>query len=72
MDRRYTYNVTKWRVRGTILAAGKQNSLEYPACNVHDSYCHLCPVRLYNIFSHLANGTIFEKKKILLYIKCVF
>ena len=33
--------------------------------------CHLCPLRLYNIFPHyLTNGTIFGKR--LLNIKCVF
>jgi hypothetical protein len=33
-------------------------------------YCHLWPVRLYNIFSHyLINGTILGAK--LLYIKCI-
>jgi len=32
------------------------------ACNAHAPYCHLWPVRLYNIFPHcLMNGTIFEK-----------
>ena len=37
-------------------------SLSHPACNAHASYCHLWPVRLYNIFSHcLINGTGFEK-----------
>ena len=38
----------------------------YPGCNAHASYCHLWPVRLYNIFlPYLTNGTIFEKKKII-------
>ena len=38
-------------------------SLRYPACNAHVPYCHLCPVRLYNIFPHyLINDTIFKKK----------
>jgi len=33
-------------------------------------YCHLWPAWLYRIFAHnLINGTIFEKKKILV-IKC--
>ena len=36
-------------------------------------YCHLWPARLYNIFPrYLINGTIFEKKKTILEIKCVF
>jgi hypothetical protein len=35
-------------------------SLRYPACKANAPYCHLWPVRLYNIFSHqLINGTIF-------------
>ena len=34
-------------------------SLGYPAGNAHAPYCHLWPVRLYNIFPHyLINGTI--------------
>jgi hypothetical protein len=46
-------------------------SLMYPACNAQASYCHLWPVRLYNIFPHyLINGTIFERKS--LNTKCVF
>ena len=42
-------------------------------CNAHaPPYCHLWPVRFYNIFlRYLVNGTIFEKNK-LLEIKCVF
>jgi len=35
-------------------------SLRYPACNAHAPYCHVWPLRLYNIFQHyLINGTIF-------------
>ena len=31
----------------------------YPACNAYVPFCHLWPVRLYNIFPHyLINGTI--------------
>jgi hypothetical protein len=33
----------------------------YPACNAHKPYCHLWPVRLYNIFPHyLLNGMFYE------------
>jgi hypothetical protein len=35
------------------------------------AYCHLWIPRLYNIFPHLINRTIFRKKK-LLNTKCVF
>jgi len=46
-------------------------SHRYPACNVHASYCHLWPVRLYIIFPHyVINGKIFETK--ILDLKCVF
>jgi hypothetical protein len=45
-------------------------SLSYPACNAHVPYCLLWPALLYNIFPHLINCTIFEKK--LLNTKCVF
>ena len=35
----------------------------YPARNARAPYCHLWPVRLYNIFPHyLLNGAIFENK----------
>jgi len=35
-------------------------SLRYPACNAHAPYCHLWPIRLYDIFPHyLINGSIF-------------
>jgi hypothetical protein len=34
----------------------------YPVCNAHARYCHLWPVRLYNIFLlYPTMGTIFEK-----------
>jgi hypothetical protein len=34
-------------------------SLRYPTCNAHAPYCHLWPVRLYNIFPlYLVNGKI--------------
>jgi hypothetical protein len=47
-------------------------SLSYPACNAHAPYCHLWPVRFYDIFPHyFLIGTIFEKKG-LLNTKCVF
>jgi len=40
------------------------SSLGHPACNAHAPYCHLWPVRIYNIFPHyFINGMIFEKKK---------
>jgi hypothetical protein len=46
-------------------------SLRFPAFNAHAPYCHLLPVRLYNIFPRcLINTTNFEKK--LLNKKCVF
>ena len=35
-------------------------SLKYPVCNAYAQYCHLWPLRLYNIFPHyLTKGTIF-------------
>ena len=41
-------------------------SLSYPACNAHAPYCHLWPVRTYNIFPHyLTNGKIFEKRNVI-------
>ena len=36
-------------------------------------YCHVRPVRFYNILPHyLINGTIFEKRKKLMNTRCVF
>ena len=47
-------------------------SVRYPECNAHAPYCHLWPVRLYNIFPHyLIIGTILEKKKLIEYKMCV-
>jgi hypothetical protein len=44
----------------------------YPARKVHVPYCHLWPVRFYNIFLHyLINGQIFGGEKILV-IQYVF
>ena len=48
-------------------------SFRYPACNAHAPYCHLWSARLYIFFpNYLITGMIFEKKKRLLSIKCVF
>ena len=72
-DRQCTYNVTFRRVRATIAAVKSNNyyatrvcicSLSYPRRNTHAPYCHLCLVRLYDIFPHyVINGMI--KKKLL-------
>jgi hypothetical protein len=45
-------------------------SLRYLACNAQAPYCHLCPVRLYDIFQLIAKCNIVDKKVI--NIKCVF
>jgi hypothetical protein len=46
-------------------------SLRYPARKARVSYCHLCYVRLYNVFAHyLIKWRDFQKKK-LLKRKCV-
>jgi len=47
-------------------------SLRYPACNAHAPYCHLWPVRLYNIFPPYPKiCTIFFGKKVLDNKMCV-
>ena len=64
-------NVTLRRGRVTVVAAGKNYifwvcvcSFSYPACNAIALYCHLWPVRQYNIFPHyLIRETIFGRKK---------
>jgi hypothetical protein len=69
-DRQHTYNVTMRRLRLNIVAAEKKLLLHTVsvllalgiACNAHAPYCHLWPVRLYNIFPHyLTNSMISEK-----------
>ena len=46
--------------------------LTYPVCHAQSSYC-LWPLWLHHVFRHyLVNGTIFEKKKKLLNLKCLF
>jgi hypothetical protein len=41
-------------------------SLSYPTCIAHAPYCHLWPLRLYNIFPHyLINGMLFGEKTVL-------
>jgi hypothetical protein len=53
-------------------------SHSYPACNAHTPYCHLWPVRHYNIFPHyLINWKFFEKKNywlpnVIFYFLCKF
>jgi len=63
-------NVIVRRARATTVAVKRKYyifwvcfcSLRYPACNSYAPYCHLWPVRLYNIFPrYLKNGEIFEK-----------
>ena len=63
-DRQCTYHVTLRRVPSKCYILWVCIcSLRYPACKVHVPYCHLWPVRLYNIFQlYLANGTIFGKQ----------
>jgi hypothetical protein len=81
-DQHSAYNVTLRRVLANIVVVEKEYEgkyytfwvcvcrIRYPACNVHALYCHLCPVRLCNIFpNYLINGTIFRKT--VLNIKCV-
>jgi hypothetical protein len=78
-DGQCTYNITLKHVCATIIAVVKAMcyifwvcvfSLRYPACNAHAPYCHLWPVRLYNIFPHyLINGMIFGGGGKLLNIK---
>ena len=65
------YNVTLKCVHATIVAVEKQisityfeciYSIRYPSRNAHVPYCHLWPVKLYNIFPHyIINDTILEK-----------
>jgi len=80
-DRQCTHNLTKRRVRATVVAMEKQRvlhnlsvcicSLCYPAWIAHAPYCHLWPAPFYIIFPHyVINGTIFENK--LLNTKWVF
>ena len=66
-----TYNVTKMRVRTTIVAVGKQYyifsecvcSRRCAACNAHAPYCRLWCVRLYSIFpQYPIKGTRLKKK----------
>ena len=69
--RQCTYIVTLSRVRATIVAVKSSKyyilwvrvcSIRYPACNAHEPYCHLLPVKLYNISSTLSHKqTIFIK-----------
>jgi len=66
------YNVTLRGVRVTIVAVEMQLalhtlsvcvcSLTCPACNAREPYCHLWPVRLYNIFPHYITHGKLKKK----------
>jgi hypothetical protein len=70
--RKCRYNVTVKRVRVAIVAVESNKyymfwvsvySLSYPACSAHAPYCHLWPVRIWNIFQgYLINCTISVKK----------
>jgi len=76
----YVVNGRLGRVRATTVAVERQEycifsvytcSIRCPACNANALYCHLCPVRLYNIFPNYLTKARLSKKKIL-NIKCVF
>jgi hypothetical protein len=78
-DRRRTYNVTLRRFVQPLLQWKNSRyyifwfcvcSLRYPACNAHAPYCHLWPVRLYNIFPHYLIKSAIFKKKIIEYKIC--
>jgi len=61
----------QWKSNEYYTFWGSVCSLSYPTCNAHSPYCHLWPVRLYNVLPYyLINGTIFGKT--LLNTKCVF
>jgi len=79
-DRHCGYDVTLRRLRTTIVIVEKQQWLHiqsgvcsnrYPACNVHGPYCHLWPVRTYNIFPTLPYKWHDIKKKVTEYKTCV-
>jgi len=63
--------VTQRRFRENTVAVEKKYlifwvyvcSVRYAACNVHSPYCHLWPVRLYNIFLPYPKIAWFSKKK---------
>ena len=63
------------RVHVNVVAVGKLLNITYSECatvalvylayKAHAPYCHLWPVRLYNIFlRYFINGTISKKRKV--------
>ena len=73
------YDVTLGLAHATIYAVTSNTyyifwmcvfSLSYAACNVLAPYCHLWPVWLYSIFSHMSWIARFSKKK-LMNTKCI-
>jgi hypothetical protein len=81
-DKKCTYNITLRRVFAAIFYSREALSniehvricgLRYPTRNAHAQYYLLWHAPLCNIFPYyLINDTIFEKKKLLRDIKCVF
>jgi hypothetical protein len=62
----------EWKINKWYTFEACVCTLRYPACNAHEPYFHLWPVRLYCPNPrYLINGKIFERKK-LLKIKCIF
>jgi hypothetical protein len=66
------YNLTLASIHETIVAVESNNcnifwvciySLTHPKRNAHAPYCHLCPVRRYNIFLLYLITWSLEKKK---------
>ena len=45
-------------------------SRSYPACNAHAPYCHLCPVRLCNIFSTVSHKRHHFPQKVMEHKMC--
>jgi hypothetical protein len=44
-------------------------SLSYPAWNAHVPYCHLWPVRIYNIFPHFLTKNFLNTKRIWFFLQ---
>ena len=51
-----------WKINKHYIFWVRDFNPRYPARNAHSPYCHMWPVRLYNIFpSYFINGTFFRK-----------
>jgi hypothetical protein len=59
----FLYLLLQWKIKRYYIFWVCLCGLWYPACNTHEPYCHLWPVRLYDIFANCFINCTFKKER---------